>query len=218
MTAAQPKSPRTAGFTPSPVEALAHQLPATLAQHRIASTNQLHVLLRPDRSRQSVSERLNNLLGKRLADVVVLPSPTTPGSGTSHRRDPPHSGLTRTARSSAVSDHLSNGRLIQDPAHPHNHADAPDVRRRCPPPRRRTRHLDWTPEVSHPLSDGEDHHGRGDALRTPRGRRDRGTRPFRPGIRTSARRPGSTPPRATCQALRRRPTSTACPRWSPGPR
>ena len=73
MTAAQPKDQAAAGFTPSPVERLAHQLLATLAQHRMASTGQLHVLLRPDRSRQSVSERLNDLLDERLVDFAVLP-------------------------------------------------------------------------------------------------------------------------------------------------
>ncbi|MDQ0994754.1 replication-relaxation family protein, partial [Streptomyces sp. V3I7] len=73
MTTTRSKAGAAAGFTPSPTEPLAHQLLATLAQHRMASTHQLHVLLRPDRSRQSVSEQLNNLLAERLIAFVVLP-------------------------------------------------------------------------------------------------------------------------------------------------
>ncbi|MFE1296540.1 MULTISPECIES: hypothetical protein [unclassified Streptomyces] len=50
-----------ADFTPSPIEPLKHQLLATLVQHGMASTSHLHVLLRPGRSRHSVSERLASL-------------------------------------------------------------------------------------------------------------------------------------------------------------
>lgn len=87
LTIGQPKDRTAAGFTSSPVEPLTHQLLATLAQHRMASTGQLHVLLRPDRSRQSVSERLNDPLDKRLIDFAVLPPvPPHPGLvGAAHR-------------------------------------------------------------------------------------------------------------------------------------
>ncbi|MET7353024.1 hypothetical protein [Streptomyces mirabilis] len=38
-TAQRPKDRATAGFVPSPVEPLAHQLLPTLAQHRIATSD-----------------------------------------------------------------------------------------------------------------------------------------------------------------------------------
>ncbi|OIJ88165.1 hypothetical protein BIV25_37320 [Streptomyces sp. MUSC 14] len=57
LTTAQPKDRTAAGVTPSPTEPLKHQLLATLAQHRMLSTHQLHVLPRPGRSRQSVSQQ-----------------------------------------------------------------------------------------------------------------------------------------------------------------
>jgi hypothetical protein len=125
MTTAQPKD-RTAGFTPSPTEPLKHQLLATLAQHRMASTHQLHALLRPGRSRQSVSERLNQLLGKHPIDFVVLPQ--------SHRTrvwylTPKGARLTRDWPIQFVTDARHRG---------DEHG-----------------HLDWTPEVSHPIGDSE---------------------------------------------------------------
>ncbi|WP_416069905.1 replication-relaxation family protein [Streptomyces sp. ME03-5684b] len=128
MTTAQPKARTTAGFAPSPVEPLAHQLLATLAPHRMASTQQLHVLLRPDRSRQSVSERLNELLGKHLVD----------------------------ARPPALTDNHGDGRLAENSPHPHRPAHASGVRRRRTPARRRHGHLDRPPEVVfHAIGDGE---------------------------------------------------------------
>ncbi|MFF1517050.1 hypothetical protein [Streptomyces sp. NPDC058305] len=50
-TAQRPQDDPAEAFTPSPVEPLAHQLLATLAQHRMATTAQLHILLRPNRTR-----------------------------------------------------------------------------------------------------------------------------------------------------------------------
>lgn len=73
LTTPVPTGHTPQGFTPSPVEPLTHQLLATLAQHRMASTGQLHLLLRPGRSRQSVSQRLHDLLDERLVDFVILP-------------------------------------------------------------------------------------------------------------------------------------------------
>lgn len=156
MTAAQPKDQAAAGFTPSPVERLAHQLLATLAQHRMASTGQLHVLLRPDRSRQSVSERLNDLLDERLVDFAVLPQShrtrvwyLTP-KGARLTRDwpalrgrPPYPITTATAASLKTPHILTVLRT--------HLTFVADARRRGD----EHGHLDWTPEVFHAIGDGE---------------------------------------------------------------
>lgn len=155
-TAAQPTKRTTAGFTPSPTEPLVHQLLATLAQHRMASTHQLHVLLRPDRSRQSVSERLNELLGKRLVDFVVLPQShrtrvwyLTP-KGARLTRDwpalrgrPPYPITSATAASLKTPHTLTVLRT--------HLGFVADARRRGD----EHGHLDWTPEVFHAIGDGE---------------------------------------------------------------
>lgn len=156
MTTAQPKDRTTAGFTPSPTEPLKHQLLATLAQHRMASTHQLHVLLRPDRSRQSVSERLNDLLGEHLVDFVVLPQSNrtrvwylTP-KGARLTRDwpalrgrPPYPITSATAASLKTPHTLTVLRT--------HLAFVADARRRGD----EHGHLDWTPEVFHAIGDGE---------------------------------------------------------------
>ncbi|MEH0424704.1 replication-relaxation family protein [Streptomyces sp. B21-083] len=156
MTTAQPKDRTPPGFTPGPVEPLAHQLLATLAQHRLASTHQLHVLLRPDRSRQSVSERLNQLLGERLVDFVVLPQSNrtrvwhlTP-KGARLTRDwpalrgrPPYPITSTTAASLKTPHTLTVLRT--------HLGFVADARRRG----HEHGHLDWTPEVFHSIGDGE---------------------------------------------------------------
>jgi hypothetical protein len=156
MTTAQPKDRTTAGFTPSPTEPLAHQLLATLAQHRMASTHQLHVLLRPDRSRQSVSERLNDLLGARLVDFVVLPQSnrsrvwylTSKGARLTRdwpalRGRPPYPITSATAASLKTPHTLTVLRthlvFVADARHRGDEHG----------------HLDWTPEVFHAIGDGE---------------------------------------------------------------
>jgi hypothetical protein len=133
-----------------------HQLLATLAQHRMASTKQLHVLLRPDRSRQSVSQRLNQLLGERLVDFVVLPQSNrtrvwylTP-KGARLTRDwpalrgrPPYPITSATAASLKTPHALTVLRT---------HLEfVADARRRGD----EHGHLDWTPEVFHSIGDGE---------------------------------------------------------------
>ncbi|MFJ8273882.1 replication-relaxation family protein [Streptomyces sp. NPDC094154] len=156
LTTARPKDRTAAGFTPSPVEPLAHQLLATLAQHRMASTGQLHVLLRPDRSRQSVSERLNDLLDERLVDFAVLPQShrtrvwyLTP-KGARLTRDwpalrgrPPYPITTATAASLKTPHTLTVLRT--------HLTFVADARRRDD----EHGHLDWTPEVFHAIGDGE---------------------------------------------------------------
>lgn len=142
--------------TPSPVEPLPHQLLAALGQHRMATTGQLHDLLRPDAARQTVSAPLNKLRREGLVDYAVLPQSNRSrawyltGEGARLVRDfpalrgrPPYPITSATAASlktphtlTAVRTHL---------------AFVTDARRRGD----EHGHLDWTPEVSHPLSDGE---------------------------------------------------------------
>ncbi|MBL1109403.1 replication-relaxation family protein [Streptomyces sp. 5-8] len=144
------------GRTPSPVEPLPHQLLAVLGQHRMATTHQLQELLRPGAARQTVSAPLNKLRRDGLVDYTVLP---------------------QSNRSRAWYLTSDGARLIRDfptmrgrPAYPISSATAAslktphtltvvrthlafvtDARRRGD----EHGHLDWTPEVSHPLSDGE---------------------------------------------------------------
>ncbi|WP_020123822.1 replication-relaxation family protein [Streptomyces canus] len=156
LTTARATEQASAGFTPSPTEPLKHQLLATLAQHRMASTRQLHVLLRPDRSRQSVSERLNDLLGERLVDFVVLPQShrtrvwylTQKGARLTRdwpalRGRPPYPITSATAASLKTPHTLTVLRT--------HLAFVADARRRGD----EHGHLDWTPEVFHAIGDGE---------------------------------------------------------------
>nr|WP_030181118.1 replication-relaxation family protein [Streptomyces sp. NRRL S-813] len=144
------------GRTPSPIEPLPHQLLTVLGQHRMATTNQLHELLRPAAARQTISAPLNKLRRDGLVDYTVLP---------------------QSNRSRAWYLTSEGARLTRDfpalrgrPAYPINSATAAslktphtltvvrthlafvsDARRRGD----EHGHLDWTPEASHPLSDGE---------------------------------------------------------------
>lgn len=68
MTATEPGEPNR----PRP-EPLPHQLLCALAQHRMATTRQLHDLLRPTVALQTVSTPLNKLRHKGLIDYTVLP-------------------------------------------------------------------------------------------------------------------------------------------------
>ncbi|MFF7987111.1 replication-relaxation family protein [Streptomyces sp. NPDC007901] len=154
MTTALENAPSSQ--TPSPAEPLPHQLLAVLGQHRMATTHQLHELLRPGAARQTVSAPLNKLRGDGLVDYTVLPA---------------------SNRSRAWYLTSEGARLIRDfpalrgrPAYPISSATAAslktphtltvlrahlafvtDARRRGD----EHGHLDWTPEISHPLSDGE---------------------------------------------------------------
>ncbi|MEV6537237.1 replication-relaxation family protein [Streptomyces sp. NPDC051639] len=157
MTAAQPPQPaNAAGFTPSPTEPLAHQLLAALAQHRMATTHQLHVLLRPDRTRQTVSQQLNTLRRDRLVDFAVLPQAhrtrvwyLTPKAGRLTRdwpalRGRPPYPITSGSAASLKTPHT----LTVLRAHL---AFVADARRRGD----EHGHLDWTPEMFHAIGDGE---------------------------------------------------------------
>ncbi|MFF4542280.1 replication-relaxation family protein [Streptomyces aureus] len=144
------------GPVPSPIEPLPHQLLAVLGQHRMATTHQLHELLRPHAARQTVSAPLNKLRRAGLVDYTVLP----------HSNRSRAWYLTREGARLAKDFPALRGR----PAYPINSATAAslktphtltvlrshlafvaDARRRGD----EHGHLDWTPEVSHPLSDGE---------------------------------------------------------------
>ncbi|MFJ4428410.1 replication-relaxation family protein [Streptomyces bobili] len=142
--------------TPSPVEPLPHQLLAVLGQHRMATTGQLHDLLRPDAARQTVSAPLNKLRRDNLVDYTVLPRSHRSrawyltGDGARLVRDfpalrgrPPYPITSATAASLKTPHTLTVLRT--------HLAFVTDARRRGD----EHGHLDWTPEVSHPLSDGE---------------------------------------------------------------
>ncbi|MFE2566154.1 replication-relaxation family protein [Streptomyces mirabilis] len=146
----------SSGRTPSPVEPLPHQLLAVLGQHRMATTSQLHDLLRPGAARQTVSTPLNKLRRDGLVDYTVLPQSNRSrawyltGEGARLVRDfpalrgrPPYPITSATAASLKTPHTLTVVRT--------HLAFVADARRRGD----EHGHLDWTPEVSHPLSDGE---------------------------------------------------------------
>ncbi|MFD3503117.1 replication-relaxation family protein [Streptomyces sp. NPDC058676] len=154
-TAAAAQSPASAGI-PSPAEPLPHQLLAALAQHRMATTHQLHTLLRPHTARQSVSAPLNTLRRRGLVHYTVLPASnrsrawylTVEGARLTRdlpalRGRPPYPITSATAASLKTPHTLTVLRT--------HLAFVADARRRGD----EHGHLDWTPEVSHPLGDGE---------------------------------------------------------------
>ncbi|MGW1269787.1 replication-relaxation family protein [Streptomyces sp. NPDC002491] len=149
-------TPAPARHTPSPAEPLPHQLLTALAQHRMATTGQLHTLLRPHASRQTISRPLNTLRRHHLLGYTVLPQSNgarawyLTGEGARLTRDfpalrgrPPYPITTATAASLKTPHTLTVVRT--------HLAFVTDARRRG------DEHgpLDWTPEVSHPLGDGE---------------------------------------------------------------
>ncbi|QDN95927.1 hypothetical protein FNV65_06035 [Streptomyces sp. S1A1-8] len=146
----------SSGRTPSPVEPLPHQLLAVLGQHRMATTSQLHDLLRPGTARQTVSTPLNKLRRDGLVDYTVLPQSNRSrawylaGEGARLVRDfpalrgrPPYPITSATAASLKTPHTLTVVRT--------HLAFVTDARKRGD----EHGHLDWTPEISHPLSDGE---------------------------------------------------------------
>ncbi|GAA0611639.1 replication-relaxation family protein [Streptomyces crystallinus] len=142
--------------TPSPIEPLPHQLLAVLGQHRMATTHQLHTLLRPGTARQTISAPLNKLRRDGLVDYIVLPASqrsrawylTSEGARLTRdfpalRGRPPYPISSTTAASVKTPHTLTVLRT--------HLAFVTDARRRGD----EHGHLDWTPEVPHPLSDGE---------------------------------------------------------------
>lgn len=149
-----PKPPTR--YTPRSAEPLPHQLLSVLAQHRMATTSQLHDLLRPDTARQTVSKPLNDLRQKGLVDYAVLPQSnrsrawflTSKGARLTRdfpalRGRPPYPITSSTAASLKVPHTLTVVRAHQ--------AFVADARRHGD----EHSHLDWIPEVSHPIGDGE---------------------------------------------------------------
>ncbi|MCW8382452.1 replication-relaxation family protein [Streptomyces justiciae] len=141
--------------TPKP-DPLPHQLLCALAQHRMATTRQLHDLLRPNVARQTVSTPLNKLRHKGLVDYTVLPQSSLTrawyltSEGARLTRDipalrgrPPYPINSATAASLKTPHTLTVVR-----AHLAFAADARRLGHEHGP-------FDWTPEVSHPLGEGE---------------------------------------------------------------
>lgn len=141
-----------ASYTPRPDEPLPHRLLSALAQHRMATTSQLHDLLRPNAARQTVSTPLNKLRQKGLVDYTVLPQSNRTrawhltGEGARLTRDfpalrgqPPYPISSATAASLKTPHTLTVVR-----AHLAFAADARRLGHEHGP-------WDWTPEVSHPL-------------------------------------------------------------------
>lgn len=151
-----PATETAASYTPGPTEPLPHQLLSALAQHRMATTSQLHDLLRPNVARQTVSAPLNKLLQKGLVDYTVLPQSNRSrawyltGEGARLARDfpalrgrPPYPISSATAASlktphtlTVVRTHLPFASDARRLGHEHGP-------------------WDWTPEVSHPIGEGE---------------------------------------------------------------
>lgn len=141
---------------PRPVEPLPHQLLAALAQHRMATTHQLHQLLRPHATRQTISAPLNKLRRDGLVNYTVLPQSnrsrawylTSEGARLTKDfpalRGRPAYPITSATAASLKTPHTLT--VLRS-----HLAFVADARRRGD----EHGHLDWTPEVSHPLSDGE---------------------------------------------------------------
>ncbi|GGX56213.1 replication-relaxation family protein [Streptomyces chartreusis] len=148
--------PTSSGLAPSPTEPLRHQILAALAQHRMATTSQLLLLLRPEATRFALSSPLKSLREQHLADYVMLPQSNrtrawflTP-EGARQTRDwpalrgrPPYPITSSTAASLRTPHTLTALRT--------HLAFAADARRRD------DEHgpWDWTPEVSHSIGEGE---------------------------------------------------------------
>ncbi|MEU3734558.1 replication-relaxation family protein [Streptomyces sp. NPDC033538] len=154
MTATAPAAP--AAHIPSPIEPLPNQLLTALGQHRMAATGQLHALLRPTVRRQTVYTPLNELRRQGLVDYTVLPRSRgmrawyLTGAGARMVKDfpalrgrPPYPITSATAASLKTPHTLTVLRT--------HLTFVADARQRG------DEHgsLDWTPEVSHPLSDSE---------------------------------------------------------------
>ncbi|AYG77975.1 hypothetical protein DWB77_00082 [Streptomyces hundungensis] len=143
-------------FLPSPAEPLPHQIVAALAQHRMATTQQLQDMLRPQATRQTITKPLNRLHREGLAAFTVLPQSNrrrawflTP-EGARIARDwpqlrgrPPYP-ITSASAASMKTPHV----LTVVRAHL---TFLQDARRRGD----EHGHLDWTPEVAHSLGDSE---------------------------------------------------------------
>ncbi|MFE1437130.1 replication-relaxation family protein [Streptomyces sp. NPDC058739] len=155
-TGTRPGAAQSPGQTPSPRDPLPHQLVTALAQHRIATTDQLRAMLRPHAARQTVWAPLNAMRHKGLVGHVVLPAShgarawyLTP-EGARHTRHlpvlrgrPPYPVTAASAASLKTPHTLTTVRA--------HLAFATDARTRGD----EHSYLDWTPETAHPIGDGQ---------------------------------------------------------------
>jgi hypothetical protein len=147
-----------AELAPSPAEPLRLQVLTALALHRMATTGQLRVMLRPDGSRQLFSRVLNKLRSAGFVDLTPLSDSdrsrthawylTPEGSRLTRdlpvlRGRPPYP-ITSTTAASLKTPHT----LTVVRAHLPFAADARQLGHEHGP-------WDWTPEVSHPIGEGE---------------------------------------------------------------
>ncbi|WP_369386188.1 replication-relaxation family protein [Streptomyces sp. CG1] len=157
MTRSTPGAP-AAELAPSPTEPLRLQVLTALALHRMATTGQLRQMLRPDGSRQLVSRVLNKLRSAGFVDLTALADSersrthawylTPEGSRLTRdlpvlRGRPPYP-ITSTTAASLKTPHT----LTIVRAHLPFAADARRLGHEHGP-------WDWTPEVSHPIGEGE---------------------------------------------------------------
>ncbi|MEU6511022.1 replication-relaxation family protein [Streptomyces sp. NPDC046942] len=157
MTSSAPSTP-AAELAPSPAESLRLQVLTALALHRMATTGQLRQMLRPDGSRQLISRVLNKLRSTGFVDLTPLADADRPRThawyltpdGSRLTRDlpvlrgrPPYP-ITSTTAASLKTPHT----LTVVRAHLPFAADARRLGHEHGP-------WDWTPEVSHPIGEGE---------------------------------------------------------------
>ncbi|MFG2950513.1 replication-relaxation family protein [Streptomyces adustus] len=145
-----------AGPVPGAPDPLSHQLLTTLAQHRIATLHQLHQLLRPHATRQAMSQPLNRLHRAGLADYTLLPRSgrtrawylTRDGARLARSQPGPRGHLSYPVTSATAASFKTPHTLTVLRAH---------VAFVCDARQRGDEHgpLDWTPETSHALGDGE---------------------------------------------------------------
>ncbi|WP_409239733.1 replication-relaxation family protein [Streptomyces sp. PA5.6] len=146
------------GTAACPVESLRHQVLAVLAQHRLATTSQVRLMLRPNGSRQLVSRALTALRAQGLVDFTVPPHAqrsrtrawylTDRGArlarGLPMLRGRSPYAITSTAAASIKTPHtltvVRTHLAFSSDARRHGHEHGP---------------WDWTPEVSHSIGEGD---------------------------------------------------------------
>ncbi|MFE9024382.1 replication-relaxation family protein [Streptomyces sp. NPDC007808] len=147
-----------AELAPSPAEPLRLQVLTALALHRIATIGQLRQMLRPDGSRQLFSRVLNQLRSAGFVDLTPLPDSDrsrthawylTPEGARLTRglpvlRGRPPYPITSTTAASLKTPHT----LTVVRSHLPFAADARRLGHEHGP-------WDWTPEVAHPIGEGE---------------------------------------------------------------
>ncbi|HET6856133.1 MAG TPA: replication-relaxation family protein [Streptomyces sp.] len=153
-----PSGTPAAESAPSPAEPLRLQVLSALALHRMATTGQLRQMLRPGHSRQLLSRVLNTLRTAGYVDFTPLPDAHRPRTNAWYltpdgarltrdlpalRRRPPYPVPSTTAASlktphtlTVVRTHLAFATDARRLGHEHGP-------------------WDWTPEVSHPIGEGE---------------------------------------------------------------